>query len=368
MAGIRFRNIHKSFGPLRLFQGLSLECPDRAYLCLLGPSGCGKTTLMRIVAGLAEPDSGDVLIGDARVNDLPPASRNIGLAFQNYALYPHLSVSENLAFPLRAPIRRGRYREAEIADRVKRTATLLKIEGLLHRRVSQLSGGQQQRVALGRALIHDPSVLLLDEPVTHLDARLRYEMRAEIKLLHNRIGTTTIHVTHDQQEALAMGDLIAVMRDGRLEQLGPPLELYDHPATAFVASFIGDPPMSLVRARFAEEGGRAVLRIAEAALPLPDEFATRARAAPSPEVIVGLRPHHVSLTERPEESATIATVYSHGMVGRTQQIMLTLGRDELRCRTTRAIRVKAGDRIGLVISFDGTRLFDAASGRALATR
>jgi multiple sugar transport system ATP-binding protein len=368
MAGISFRNIHKSFGALRLFQGLSLDCPDRAYLCLLGPSGCGKTTLMRIVAGLAEPDSGDVLIGGVRVNDLPPVGRNIGLAFQNYALYPHLSVAGNLAFPLRAPIRRRLYREAEIEDRVKRIATLLKIDQLLHRRVNQLSGGQQQRVALGRALIHDPSVLLLDEPVTHLDARLRYEMRAEIKLLHDRIGTTTIHVTHDQQEALAMGDLIAVMREGRLEQLGAPLELYDHPATAFVASFIGDPPMSLVHARFAEVNGCAVLQLAGATLPLHDELASQAHTAPSPELIIGLRPHHVSLTERPDESGTMATVYSHGMVGREQQIMFALERDELRCRTTRALQVTAGDRIGIAISLVGARLFDAASGRALAAR
>jgi multiple sugar transport system ATP-binding protein len=365
MAGISLCNIHKSFGTLRLFQGLSLDCPDRAYLCLLGPSGCGKTTLMRIVAGLAEPDAGDVLIGDVRVNDLPPAARNIGLAFQNYALYPHLSVAGNLAFPLRAPVRRRRYREDDIGDRVRRIAVLLKIDQLLHRRVNQLSGGQQQRVALGRALIHDPSVLLLDEPVTHLDARLRYEMRTEIKLLHDRIGTTTVHVTHDQQEALAMGDLIAVMREGRLEQLGSPLKLYHSPATAFVAGFIGDPPMSLAHARLSEQSGRVVLQLAAAALPLPDELVAQARAAPSSELIVGLRPHHISLIEPPQEGVATATVYSHGMVGREQQIMLALGRDELRCRTTRAVQVKAGDKVGLAISLTGAKLFDAVSGQAL---
>jgi multiple sugar transport system ATP-binding protein len=351
---------------VRLFQGLSLDCPDHAYLCLLGPSGCGKTTLMRIVAGLTEPDSGDVLIGAARVNDLPPAARNIGLAFQNYALYPHLSVAGNLAFPLRAPVRRGRYDKREIGTRVERIAKLLKIDQLLERRVNQLSGGQQQRVALGRALIHDPGVLLLDEPVTHLDARLRYAMRAEIKLLHERLGTTTIHVTHDQQEALAMGDLIAVMREGRLEQLGPPLELYHQPATAFVAGFIGDPPMSLLHAQFSEENGMPVLRLAGALLKVPDELASLARAAPSAEVIVGLRPHNVALAEHPGEGTGVATVYSHGMVGREQQIVLTLGRDELRCRTSRTAQVKAGDRVGLAISLSGAKLFDAGTGRALA--
>jgi multiple sugar transport system ATP-binding protein len=365
MAGISFRNIHKSFGSVRLFRGLSFDCPDHAYLCLLGPSGCGKTTLMRIVAGLTEPDAGDVMIGTARVNDLPPAARNIGLAFQNYALYPHLSVAGNLAFPLRAPIRRGRYDRGEIEDRVKRIAKLLKIDQLLNRRVNQLSGGQQQRVALGRALIHDPGVLLLDEPVTHLDARLRYEMRAEIKLLHERLGTTTIHVTHDQQEALAMGDLIAVMREGHLEQFGPPLELYHQPATAFVAGFIGDPPMSLLHARLFQEDGEPVLRFAGASLRFPDELSALARRATSPELIVGLRSHHLAIAERPDQGAAVATVYSHGMVGREQQIVLTLGGDELRCRTNETVQMKTGDRVGLAISLQGARLFDAASGRAL---
>ena len=365
MAGIQIHNIHKSFGTLRLFEGLSLACPDREYMCLLGPSGCGKTTLMRIIAGLAEPESGDVVIGSERVNGLPPARRNVGLAFQNYALYPHLSVAGNLAFPLRAPIRRGSYGEVEIEDRVKRVAALLKIDSLLHRQVNQLSGGQQQRVALGRALIRDPRVLLLDEPVTHLDARLRYEMRAEIKLLHDRIGTTTIHVTHDQQEALAMGDVIAVMRKGRLEQLGAPLELYDKPSTAFVAGFIGDPPMSLVHARFAEENGRGVMNLAGALLPLPNALAAQARVAPSPELLVGLRPQQVALAEGTADGAVAATVQSHGMVGREQQLMLTLGPDEVRCRTPCTIHVTAGDRVGLAVSLIGAKLFDAESGRAL---
>jgi multiple sugar transport system ATP-binding protein len=365
MAEIRLQDIHKRFGPLRLFEGLSLTCPDQQYLCLLGPSGCGKTTLMRIVAGLAAPDRGDVLIGATRVNDLPPAGRNVGLAFQNYALYPHLTVAGNLAFPLRAPMRRGRYPAAEIEARVKKIAALLQIDALLHRWVNQLSGGQQQRVALGRALIHDPSVLLLDEPVTHLDARLRYEMRAEIKLLHRRIGTTTIHVTHDQQEALAMADLIAVMRDGRIEQLGAPLELYDHPATAFVAGFIGDPPMSLAHARLAEEAGRLVLRLAGAALPLADRLAGTARQATSPEVLVGLRPQDLQVAERPGAGTIAATVYTHEMVGREQQLMLMVGSDEIRARPPRPLGVGAGDTVGLTVSLAGARLFDAASGRAL---
>jgi multiple sugar transport system ATP-binding protein len=335
------------------------------YLCLLGPSGCGKTTLMRIIAGLTAPDAGDVLIGGRRVNELPPAARNIGLAFQNYALYPHLSVGGNLAFPLRAPVRRARYDEADISASVKRVAALLKIDSLLDRYVNQLSGGQQQRVALGRALIHDPHVLLLDEPVTHLDARLRYEMRAEIKLLHKRIGTTTIHITHDQQEALAMGDLIAVMREGRLEQFGKPLELYDEPATAFVAGFIGDPPMSIIRARLGTESSHPSLRIGTGTLPLPERLAAQARAAQSAEVLVGIRPPDVTLTE-PSKGDLDGAVYSHEMVGREQQLIVSTGEGgEIRCRLKRPIEVTAGTRVGLKLSLAKARLFDAASGKSL---
>jgi multiple sugar transport system ATP-binding protein len=366
MADIRVRDIHKKFGQLQLFQNFSLSCPDHMYVCLLGPSGCGKTTLMRIIAGLAAPDAGDVLIGGRRVNELPPAARNIGLAFQNYALYPHLSVAGNLAFPLRAPVRRTRYDEADISASVKRVAALLKIDLLLDRYVNQLSGGQQQRVALGRALIHDPHVLLLDEPVTHLDARLRYEMRAEIKLLHKRIGTTTIHVTHDQQEALAMGDFIAVMREGRLEQFGKPLELYDEPATAFVAGFIGDPPMSVIRAGLATEGSYPVLRIGKGTLPLPERLSGEARAAKSAEVLIGIRPPDVTLTE-PSEGDLDGAVYSHEMVGREQQLIVSTGEGgEIRCRLKQPIEATAGTRVGLKLSLAKARLFDAASGKSLA--
>jgi multiple sugar transport system ATP-binding protein len=360
MAEIRLREIRKRFGSFQLFQGLSIDCPDHAYLCLLGPSGCGKTTLMRIVAGLAAPDDGDVLFDSRRVNDLTPAERNIGLAFQNYALYPHLSVAGNLAFPLRAPVRRSRYGRTEIDEAVRRIAALLKIDTLLHRQVNQLSGGQQQRVALGRALIHDPQVLLLDEPVTHLDARLRYEMRAELKLLHQRLGTTTIHVTHDQQEALAMADLIAVMRDGAVVQLGSPLDLYDGPATAFVAGFIGDSPMSLLRARI--EG--ASLRIGKTLVAMPPDLAARARAAASPAVLVGLRPQSVHV-DASGGGELQALVYSHEMVGREQQLQISIGDERIRCRLKEPVKATAGSPVGLRLSLEKAKLFDAASERAL---
>lgn len=365
MAEIRLSDIYKSFGSIQLFEGISLVCPDRAYLCLLGPSGCGKTTLLRLVAGLATPDAGDVLIGGQRVNDLPPAGRNVGLAFQNYALYPHLSVAENLAFPLRAPVRRRRYGKADVEDRVQRIAALLKIGPLLHRPVTQLSGGQQQRVALGRALIHDPQVLLLDEPVTHLDARLRYEMRAEIKLLHERIRTTTIHVTHDQQEALAMGDLIAVMRDGRIEQLGEPLAIYDNPLTAFVAGFIGDPPMSLLTATVTTLNGGTALRIGGVTLPAPNVLFPALSHTSGAEILVGIRPPQVRLVDVAVPGAIPATVQAHEMVGRELQLMLSVGEELLRYRTEQRQAWSVGDRAHLELLLSATKLFDKPSGQAL---
>jgi multiple sugar transport system ATP-binding protein len=364
MAEIRFEQIHKRFGDFQLFDGISLTCPAHKYLCLLGPSGCGKTTLMRMVAGLEIPDAGNVLIAGVRVNDLPPAARNVGLAFQNYALYPHLSVAENLAFPLRAPIRKAKYTEDDIQRRVRDVANLLQIDWLLHRSVNQLSGGQQQRVALGRSLIRDPRVLLLDEPVTHLDARLRYAMRAELKLLHGRIGTTTIHVTHDQQEALAVADLIAVMQEGRLEQLGEPLALYHDPATAFVASFVGDPPMSLLGATLAE-GSAPSLTVAGRSLPLPAVLAAAARTAASPNVLLGLRPRHVSLVPAESEGALPASVYAHEMIGRELQLMLALGDEVVRYRSREAKEASVGEPVHLRLSLDGARLFDRTSGQAL---
>ena len=365
MPEIDFRAIAKRFGPLQLFDGLDLTCPDRSYLCLLGPSGCGKTTLMRMVAGLEEPDGGEILIGGERVNDLAPSSRNVGLAFQNYALYPHLTVAQNIAFPLRAPVRRHQHSPADIDARVCRIAQLLQIDSLLGRRVDMLSGGQQQRVALGRALVREPPVLLLDEPVTHLDARLRYAMRAELKRLHRRLGTTTIHVTHDQQEALAVADRIAVMREGAVEQLGAPLELYNTPATAFVASFVGDPPMSMLEGEIVNAGDAPALSVGAAKMPVPDELRAAVRMAPAPTVLAGLRPRQVTLAPPDAADAIAAVVYTHEIVGRDSQLMLQVDGGLLRYRTPERLHHAVGDRVTVRISLCGARLFDRGSGRAL---
>jgi multiple sugar transport system ATP-binding protein len=362
---LRIENLHKSFGAFTLFEGLSFRIEPLAYVCLLGPSGCGKTTLMRIIAGLDQPDSGHVYIGGTLANDSPPHARDVGLAFQNYALYPHLSVRQNLEFPLQAPIRRGQYTRTLVDQRVAAIVSRLKIEALLEKAVNQLSGGQQQRVALGRALIRHPRVLLLDEPLTHLDARLRHEMRAELKLLHRDMGTTTIHVTHDQQEALAVADTIVVMKEGRIEQIGAPLSLYHDPETAFVAGFLGDPPMSLVAARLIERSGARLLEIAGVPVEIPRHLAEATAPATSPELLLGLRPQHVEVVAEGEAGAIGATVYIHEMVGRDLQISLRLGSDLVRYRTRIPRRVNIGDRLLIRLKLDGTRLFDRRTGKAL---
>lgn len=364
MSEIQFQSVSKRFGKVSVFENISLACPEHVYLCLLGPSGCGKTTLMRMVAGLESPDEGDVLIGGQRVNDLAPAARNVGMAFQNYALYPHLSVWENLAFPLRAPIRKGEMSEGEISRRVDEVAEMLHIDWLLKRPVNALSGGQQQRVALGRALVRNPPVLLLDEPITHLDARLRYEMRAELKTLHARLHTTTIHVTHDQQEALAVADLIAVMQAGRIEQIGPPMEVYNNPHTAFVAGFVGDPPMSVVELPLVRGDGPPALRFGSTLAPLSQAFAAEV-GGERQSVLVGMRPGMITLVEPGTPGAIDATVYAHEMVGRELQLMLSVGEGQLRYRTEDIRAYAVGDQVTCKIDLDGAKLFDAASGQAI---
>lgn len=365
MSEIVFRDISKSFGTLKLFKRLSLTCPTKQYLCLVGPSGCGKTTMMRMIAGLSDPDSGDILIGSRRVNDLLPSRRDIGLAFQNYALYPHLDVAGNLAFPLRAPHRKSQFSAADIEQRVQATAKMLKIDALLHRSVNQLSGGQQQRVALGRSLICNPSVLLLDEPIAHLDARLRYETRAELKQLHQRVGTTTIHVTHDQQEALAIADLIAVIKDGEVQQVGPPMDLYRRPRSAFVASFIGDPPMSLMEASLTEDGGRPALEVGSTKLLLPEALGAAAARSPGREVLLGLRPAQVNLVEHGSPHSIAGTIYSHEQIGRLLELIISVGDSRLRYRTELVRKVSVGENVGVRLSIEGSLIFDRASGLAL---
>src|SRR6202521_1769886 len=260
MAQVLLRNVTKSYDEVLAVRGIDLDIPDKEFVVLVGPSGCGKSTTLRMIAGLEEISDGEILIGGEVVNDVPPKDRNIAMVFQNYALYPHMSVYENMSFGLRLK----KVAKAEIARRVENAARILDISELLERKPKQLSGGQRQRVAMGRAIVRDPKVFLFDEPLSNLDAQLRVQMRIEIKKVHQKVRTTTVYVTHDQIEAMTLADRLIVMNAGNADQIGPPLDLYERPATAFVAGFIGSPAMNLLAGQI---GGSAVT-IGNAVLPL----------------------------------------------------------------------------------------------------
>lgn len=330
MSELKFNAVHRKFNAQKhVVRGANLLCNEGEYICLLGPSGCGKTTMLRMAAGLDHPDQGDILIGGNSALNMNPFERKVGLAFQNYALYPHLSVRENMAFPLKAPIRNEEFSYTEIDGMVRETSNALKIEFLLDRQVHELSGGQQQRVALGRALVRRPSVLLLDEPITHLDARLRYEMRAELKRLHKSRGTTTLHVTHDQQEALALADRIAIMRNGVIEQIGKPLEIYNNPATDFVAAFVGDPPMSLLNATIDRSKGGAIVKIGDTELVA--DFLTQSEFNGS-KIKIGFRSSSMSLISEKQSSSVLGTIFSRERTGREIELAVDTDAGRIRLR------------------------------------
>jgi multiple sugar transport system ATP-binding protein len=287
MAGVQFRGVQKRFGDTVVIRDLDLEIRDREFMVLVGPSGCGKSTALRMIAGLEEITDGTIQVGDRVVNDVPPKDRNIAMVFQNYALYPHMNIRANLEFGLKM---RGLPRP-EIDKLVGEAADVLGLRALLDRKPKQLSGGQRQRVALGRAIVRKPAAFLFDEPLSNLDAQLRIQMRAEIMKLQRRLQTTTVYVTHDQVEAMTMGHRIAVLKDGVLQQVGTPLEVYQQPANAFVARFIGTPPMNFVRGTLADGG--AGIQASAFSLPVPDALRPAAAAAPAKEVIAGVRPEHV---------------------------------------------------------------------------
>ena len=282
MARVTVRDLRKSFGTVQILHGIDLEIEDGEFAVLVGPSGCGKSTLLRMIAGLESITGGTIRIGERVVNNLPPGDRDIAMVFQSYALYPHKTVAANMAFALKL----RRTDKAEVAARVRRAAEILGLEPYLDRYPRQLSGGQRQRVAMGRAIVRDPQVFLFDEPLSNLDAKLRVQMRAEIKELHQRLKTTTVFVTHDQIEAMTMADKIVVMNAGRIEQMGAPLELYDRPANLFVAAFIGSPAMNLIRGTARDGGVEAQGRL----LPLAG-----AGAEPGVPVVYGIRPEHLEL-------------------------------------------------------------------------
>ncbi|WP_049733146.1 ABC transporter ATP-binding protein [Rhizobium ecuadorense] len=289
MANVQVSDVTKRYGALQVMHGVSVDIDDGEFVVLVGPSGCGKSTLLRMIAGLETVSGGDIRIGGRVVTNAPPKERDIAMVFQSYALYPHKTVAENMGFPLKM----ARRPKAEIDEKVGRAAEILDLTRYLDRYPKQLSGGQRQRVAMGRAIVRDPQVFLFDEPLSNLDAKLRVTMRVEIKELHQRLKTTTVYVTHDQIEAMTMASKIVVMRDGRVEQIGKPLDLYDFPVNLFVAGFIGSPSMNFLQGRVAPRDGRKVVVTDQGvALPIENTNADDGRA-----VTYGIRPEHITIGE-----------------------------------------------------------------------
>ena len=364
MAGVALEHVTKAFrtrdGSTRVVDDLNLEVADRELLVLVGPSGCGKTTTLRLIAGLDEPTAGTILIGGRVVNDVAPKDRDIAMVFQNYALYPHMTVYKNMAFGLKM---RGVPRR-EIRRKVDETARRLGLESLLKRRPAALSGGECQRVALGRAVVRTPQVFLLDEPLSNLDARLRTRMRVEIKGLQRDLQTTMIYVTHDQAEAMTIGDRIAVIRQGVLQQCGPPLEVYDRPANRFVAGFIGTPPMNFLTGTIqADDTGLRFVGPA-ARLILPQRLADSIGSQAGPAVVLGIRPEHLrldfdgsaaALDSSNDPSRTLAPIGNASIqlvepLGDTMDVHLTLpSGDSLIARISPSARAAPGKRVGLSI-------------------
>ncbi|WP_375308652.1 sn-glycerol-3-phosphate ABC transporter ATP-binding protein UgpC [Bradyrhizobium sp. A11] len=292
MADVALRKVVKRYDDVEAVRGIDLDIADHEFIVLVGPSGCGKSTTLRMIAGLEDISDGDIMIGGDIVNDVPPKDRDIAMVFQNYALYPHMTVAENMSFGLRLK----HYPKAEIKARVTEAARLLDITDLIDRKPKQLSGGQRQRVAMGRAIVRNPKVFLFDEPLSNLDAKLRVQMRIEIKKVHQKVRTTTVYVTHDQVEAMTLADRVVVMNKGRIEQIGTPNELYHKPATRFVAGFIGSPAMNFIPCRLEDVGGTLQIRLTDRiAFPLPPARAARYNSLPrTNKLLLGLRPEHLT--------------------------------------------------------------------------
>lgn len=359
MARVALLGIQKAFGRVRVIQDLTLEVADGELVCLLGPSGSGKTTLLRMIAGLETLDAGEIWIGDREVSGLEPRDRHIGMMFQGYALYPHLSVRDNLAYPLRV---RGVPRD-EIARRVAGVARMLGVEALLGRRIHQISGGQQQRVAIGRAIVQNPSVYLLDEPISNLDAGLRESVRAELRRLQQALATTMIVVTHDQLDALALADRIAVLHGGVLQQYGTPREIYLDPANAFVASFIGRSRMNLLPCRVVD--GR--LQGRGYALPFPSAVGALSRGRLPSEVTVGIRPEDLEVRMSQEPGALAGAVETVLFQGDEAVCQVRVGEEPVRAMLPEGRRAAPGQTVWLVPRPERVYVFDRETGARLDT-
>ncbi|MCG8349157.1 MAG: ABC transporter ATP-binding protein [Chloroflexales bacterium] len=367
MAGIKFDRVFKRFGEVTVLKDLNIDIPDQEFLVLVGPSGCGKSTALRCLAGLEEISDGNIYIGDRVVNDVPPKDRDIAMVFQSYALYPHMSVYDNMAFGLKL----RKVPRQEIERRVKEAAEMLSIGHLLDRKPKALSGGQRQRVALGRAIVRDPAVFLMDEPLSNLDAKLRVQTRAEISKLHQRLKTTFIYVTHDQTEAMTMGNRIAVMREGILQQLDTPQTLYDHPANMFVAGFIGSPSMNFFEAKLDRSNGGLVVDIPGAFhIPVPANKMEAIGSHAGKDIYFGIRPEDVHdahyVPRGVDESACVQTnVDVVEPMGSEIYAYIEQGGKEFIGRFDPRSAVRTGHAVDIVFDMDKMHIFDRETERAL---
>ena len=363
MAQVVIRNLNKTFDEVHAVKDVNLEIRDKEFVVLVGPSGCGKTTTLRMVAGLEAITSGEVLIGDRVVNELPPMDRDIAMVFQNYALYPHMSVYDNMAFGLKM----RRFDRAEIGRRVQEAAEILDIHAYLKRKPRQLSGGQRQRVALGRAIVRHPQVFLFDEPLSNLDAQLRVQMRVELKKIHNRLGTTAIYVTHDQVEAMTLGDRVVVMKGGVVQQMGEPLELYNQPANRFVAGFIGSPAMNFATVAVAEANGALWAANDGLRIKVPARLDARLRRYVGGQVTLGVRPEdlRVASASDPVELGFDAVVELVEKLGSQILLDIKVGAGTMVAAVEPTVRAKVKDKPRLALNPDRLYFFDSASEAAI---
>jgi len=366
MAHVVVKGLVKKYGELQVVHGIDFEINRGEFVVLVGPSGCGKSTILRMIAGLESVTGGDIVIDDTLVNDIPPRHRNIAMVFQDYALYPHMSVRQNMGFGLKM---RGASR-SDVDAAVKRTAEILQIESLLDRKPKELSGGQRQRVAIGRAIAREPDLFLFDEPLSNLDAKLRVDMRTQIKRLHMAFKTTSVYVTHDQVEAMTLADRIVVLRGGVIEQIGSPAELYGRPANTFVAGFIGSPTMNFIPARLhAENGGLAIMPRGGTPLPVPAAVAPRYEKHVGKDVIFGIRPEHLTNAWTDQDRAALSPVTVKVEIaeplGADTLIFSKLGDSEIVCRTSPEAAAAPGATIRLQANMNHMHLFDRESGMAL---
>jgi multiple sugar transport system ATP-binding protein len=362
MAEVVLKNVYKTFGRSVAVKDFSLNIEDGEFIVLVGPSGCGKSTTLRLIAGLEVISAGEIYIGDRLVNDVHPRDRDIAMVFQNYALYPQMRVYENMSFSLKM----RKVPKDEIDRIVRRAADLLRIDQLLDRKPAQLSGGQRQRVALGRAIVRDPRVFLFDEPLSNLDAKLRIEMRAELLELHQRLKTTIIYVTHDQLEAMTMGNRIVVMKDGLVQQVDAPDTVYKHPFNKFVAGFIGSPTMNFVTCTIIQRDGGLAVRQDGFDLKIPERLATKAGQYLDRQVVLGIRPEHITDSaslQRPDPANSFrAPVRVIESAGSDKWVHLLLGGETIVARLDPHVRLKVGDVIDFTVRIESAHIFDMDTG------